>query len=197
MVEESTQAVPFLPTLRWMALWLQRQAEGYDYRQAVEKANETASTSKEMARTMICSPEGERLMLTVPVVGGSKRLRSGKVFLNTVPLSDHGNWRHNHLGAFEACYGRAPYYSHLIPELINIYQKEIFSLQEFNFAILKALSSFIMQDISVGDLKDIFNSTLIKRRGGELAPLTDPEISVIDPLMKFGKETLPVFAAIR
>lgn len=102
----------------------------------------------------------------------------------------HGNWPHVHLGAMEAIYGRTPYYQHVMPAVRNALQEPPASLMELNALLHRAISTFL----SVPACK---NTDGLAERCGEIASLINPELSIIDPLMRLGPETSLGLLALR
>ncbi len=89
---------------------------------------------------------------------------------------------HAHLGALEAICGRAPYYQHLIPKLRDAIGNPPKSLRELNLSIHDDIATFL------GVVATLTPEA--RERGNEIAADINPELSIIDPLMRFGKETL-------
>lgn len=209
---------PFAPSSGWfLRLFASFISGEFSEEEAIRAANrafqergnaglhEKGCSLKGFNRASIAGNDGVQMLLTVPVVGGSRSLRSCHD-PDGVMLSDHGNWRHTHLGTLEALYGKTPFFIYLMPRIKEIYESEIFSLRDFNLAIYKLFSSFILQEIPVETLPKLIKPELndagvpdtgnVVKRGREVARLIDPELSIIDPLMKFGPETLLTFYAL-
>lgn len=157
------------------------------------------------ARTFIRGNASDPLMLSIAVEGGGRRLRGRNAYFNTL-LSDHGNWRVTHRRALDAVYGKTPYYAHISALLNPIYEGTECTLAGFNNAIHKVLLSFLIGDmtreeilyISGGELCDETANllpedkiSLMFDRGNEIAERIDPELSILDALMNYGRETLP------
>lgn len=174
--------VPYLPTLRWYAVWFGSRCRGMEEEESQAYANRVCGISgKDFARTVIASPTGP-VRLSVAVEGGAPRLkRTGAE--SAVSLSDHGNWPHVHLGAIEAIYGRAPYYQYLMPELHDILEDRPVKLKELNRRLHTWITGYFQPSggIRIADA--------VRRRGEEIGRKLDPDISVIDALMRYGPET--------
>lgn len=117
--------IPFAPSAGWYACYFRAVALGLTADEAAARACvETEVMGKAFARSVITGPQGPE-RLSVPVDGGAGVLkRLGGALGASLPsplLSDHGKWRREHLGAWNAAYGRTPYFQHLFPELESVY----------------------------------------------------------------------------
>lgn len=109
--------------------------------------------------------------------------------LPSLIMSEHGNWRHVHLGALEASYGRTPFFGHLFPDIKRIYEEPLTRLEDFNVGLLEVIEDFIgMHDFLHTD-ESILTAPALER-GKELAGILDEKLSVIDAIMRFGRETI-------
>lgn len=103
------EPVPYMASGSWYSDWLLALLDGADETEARREANSRISlTAKEFSRATV-APD---VRLKIPVEGGSsaKRLHPSQLV-----ISDHGDWRHTHLGAISAIFGRAPFYIHIEP----------------------------------------------------------------------------------
>lgn len=188
--------VPFAASLEWYAIWWKARRERLSDSEAVSAANvATGIGGKDFARCRI-SANGNEILLSMAIEGGASTLKRQSQ-ISKARLSDHGNWRHVHLGALEAAYGRAPYYQHLIPLIKGVYDSSENSLQGFNDALHKALCQFLNitghhEDL---DLITASGSDVSLERAKELLSLASSRLSMIDALMNFGHETLLVLNA--
>ncbi|MEZ3550879.1 MAG: WbqC family protein [Muribaculaceae bacterium] len=172
---------PYAASFGWYAAWIHALSEGMNPDDAIAEANRQQGISgKGFARCRLRGRDGDTL-LSVAVVGGSHSLlRRGSEL--RAELSGHGNWPHAHLGALEAICGRAPYYQHLIPKLRDAIGNPPKSLRELNLSIHDDIATFL------GVVATLTPEA--RERGNEIAADINPELSIIDPLMRFGKETL-------
>jgi len=69
--------------------------------------------------------------LTVPVIHKFGQL------INDVKINNTSNWQHKHIQALKTNYGKANYYSDLMPEIEHLYNKDWQNLAEFNIAGIK------------------------------------------------------------
>lgn len=176
--------IPFLPSFRWYAAWLSERRKGVDEVAAVGIANTVAGIrGKDFARAVICGNAGEHL-LSVPVAGGSAMLKQTR-HLPEIIISEHGNWRHVHLGALEAAYGRMPFYQHLIPDILRCYEQDIQSLAEFNHSLHDSLCSLFLPSSLAENLPEA-----AAERGRELLGEVAQDRSIIDTLFRLGPESL-------
>lgn len=162
---------PFAPSARWI----------------VERSG---ARGKDFARTRI-----EGGMLGVPVEGGAQVLkRYGAEPL----LSEHGKWRREHLGAWQAAYGRTPYFIHLMPEIEAVYREselETLTLEEFNERLLRVAERWLQWDEKVivpgapsGHTEPDFKAIAERLRGK-----IRWDHSIFEALFRFGKETRLAF----
>lgn len=180
---------PYAPSLGWYVCWLQNILDGKSEQDAIAQANSGISPKK-FVRTDISDKNGNIISLSMAIEGGGRKTRNINNIENSL-LSEHGNWRKNHLGALEAVYGRTPFFEHIIPSLSVPYQnRSLLSLKEFNSAIHQVLSRFLLREIPLTRLISYAGSPVVSERAKELASKINPEISVIDSFMKFGPETL-------
>lgn len=162
---------PFAPSARWV----------------VERSG---VRGKDFARTRI-----EGGMLGVPVEGGAQVL---KRYGAEPMLSEHGKWRREHLGAWQAAYGRTPYFIHLMPEIEAVYREselEALTLEEFNERLLRVAERWLQWDetleaaampaeASKPDFKAVAEAMREKIRWDH---------SIFEALFRFGKETRLAF----
>ncbi|MDE5887065.1 MAG: WbqC family protein [Muribaculaceae bacterium] len=183
--------IPFLPTFRWYAAWLSERWKGVDEVSATAIANTVAGIQgKDFARAVIGGNAGKNL-LSVPVAGGSNSLKKAER-LPKIRIADHGNWRHVHLGAFEAAYGRMPFYPHLITEIKRCYAAETAFLSDFNHLLHQALCSILFP---TGLRMPAILPEAAAERGRELLKEVAQEKSMIETLFRFGSESiLPLMA---
>ena len=97
-----TTPVPFAPSLSLTRKFL---------------AGESPACGKECARCMV---QGD-MFLSVPVQGGASCLKGRHVDVRSLLISDHGKWRQEHLGTWNAIYGKTPFFDHLFPEIKQVY----------------------------------------------------------------------------
>lgn len=182
--------VPYMASAAWYAEWLRGLSIGMPETEAVGLANCAADVyGKDFARCRIRSNGGE-ILLSEAIEGGSSRLRRESA-LPKVMLSDHGNWRHTHLGALNAAYGRTPYYQHFMPLLEPVYQSAEVSLSGFNAKIHEAILKMLFGDDDPAQLiRALSGSNAAKERGKEISAEISLPLSVIDALMRHGREVL-------
>lgn len=183
--------VPFAASLEWYAAWWQARRKGLPDAESIVAANiATGISGKDYARCRIMA-NGNEIILSMAIEGGAARLKRSS-FIPSAQLSDHGNWRHVHLGALEATYGRSPFYQHLIPVIRDVYNSQENTLRGFNYEIHHAICSFL----NVENIKNIQDTILYegthatKERGEEIANGLDRKLSIIDTLMRFGTESI-------
>lgn len=181
---------PLSPSAGWMARWLESFITDEDFTLAVTSANKYNKTTKDFGRFSILTKQQEPLRLSVAVEGGGRQLRDADK-LNLLALSEHGEWRKIHLGALEANLGSLPYYRHLEARISDIFRDHSLRLlSEFNTAIFREISTFLLDTVKPDELKIYFTDTTLRSRGEEIAGKIDPDISVIQYVAELGKETV-------
>lgn len=132
------------------------------------------------------------MQLSVPVCGGGRRLRSPRAY-RYAEISGHGHWTHVHLGAIEAAYGRTPFYIHIQPPIQTILSACPRHLHELCSQLHHVCERFL--NVAAPLHSPLHDEAL--RRGHEILKLIDPDISILDPLMRFGPETILAIEAAK
>ena len=190
-----TLPVPLMPSIEWMGIFIRELNCGKDEIEATKLANLSLESSKDFGRFTIHDVKGDSLTLSVAVEGGGRQLRDLKL-LPTLRLSEHGEWRRNHLRTIEACLGKKPFFPYLFPSLENVYlNKNITSLTEFNAAILNIILSFIYGNITWDNINDRYQDDIILERGKEIYESIGKNRSSLEVIMTYGKESLLGFIA--
>lgn len=195
---------PTAPSFGWWRAFFKSLAQGASGEDAIQHANKRVTDVKEFARYTLLNPNGEPVVLTLPVEGGARLLR--KINSQDLKISEHGEWRKNHAGALEACLGKTPFYRYFEKGFLEVLSdKNLSSLESYNLAIFRVLYSFLMQDIPQEALQKEFErqngqaeglNPCVKERGKEIAALLNPEISIIEAMSQFGRETLLAIFAV-
>lgn len=140
-------------------------------------ATDLRHAGKEAARCDIATGR-----LTVPVVGGAAVLKHRDA--NPV-LSEHGKWRREHLGAWNAAYGRTPYFTHLMPQIEEVYaDSEGITLDEFSRRLLGVALLWLDPDALTATGHTI---ETVRR---EVRAKVDPRLSIFDAIFRLGRETV-------
>lgn len=170
---------PFAPSTGWMRIYLKALYEGASEESSREQASTTERIDgKKRARAFL--PE---LTLSVPVEGGSGQLKRRA---STPRLSSHGKWRREHLGAWNAAYGRTPYYIHLMPQIEEAYMSTADGapLSELNDKLLDIAKGWLEYESVAQErdrLSDIINAYKTRVRN---------ELSIFDLIFRYGKESV-------
>ncbi len=167
---------PFGVTSEWMGVYLHSLRDGQCEREARRAANIACRVSdKQFARCAITTG-----VLTVPVQGGGSVLKRRDA---DPVLSEHGKWRREHLGAWNAAYGRTPYYVHLMPQIEAVYMhSEGLRLEEFASRLLDIAQNWLDSEAIDAPLP-----------GGvreEMRQHIRHDLSIFDALFRLGKETV-------
>lgn len=181
---------PLSPKYSWWADFVRSVREGGSLNDAVIHANSKLTSLKEFGRFSL-QPQGNApLVLSLAVEGGGRQLRSAEK-INDLKLSEHGDWRKIHLGALEAALGRQPFYRYLEPRINKVYRNTgINILKDFNTAIFKEIYSFLLEGITADKLREFSESRVLAERGKEIAEEINKDVSVVQALSCYGKETL-------
>lgn len=144
---------------------------------------------KALARTLI---SGERL-LSVPVIGGSSMLKHTRGNMAQIMISDHGRWRQEHLGAWNATYGKTPFFQYLFPEIERVYMERSHStLQEFNDSLFGIVTTFLDPDTLLPSLNELKNTN--PERFAELRMEYERKVnlnySIFDALFRLGRNSI-------
>lgn len=168
--------IPFAASPEWYAAWLRARLAGADDAAACEAAcAELRPGAKDLRRAAIAAPQGS-MWLTVPLAKGPG-----------LRISDHGNWPHVHLGAINAIYGRTPYFPYLYDALSDVYGHIPGTLPEFAAAIHTLIISWLDTDAAMMALTA---GSAVRRTAEELKTKVNTRLSILDPLFRFGKDTL-------
>ncbi len=185
--------VPYAASAAWYAAWLRSLSSDCPMEEAIADANiSTQTDGKDFARTRIRgNAPGDEILLSVAVVGGASILKQSRRLSHAI-LSEHSDWQHNHLGALEASYGRAPFFRYIFPDLKRIFSGYGQPLADFN----REIHNYICDFLNIRDILSVPLSDAAKERGKELACEISPRLSIIDPLMRFGPETILILRTL-
>ncbi len=164
---------PFGVTAEWVGVYLHSLRDGLGDEEARGGATRRCGVSgKQFARCPIATG-----VLTLPAEGGGSALKRHGA---DPVLSEHGKWRREHLGAWNAAYGRTPFYAHLMPEIEAVYaDSEGLRMEEFNSRLLRvALGWLDMDAVGAGVPTGVREET----RG-----LINEGLSIFDALFRLGK----------
>jgi len=167
---------PLGVTSEWMGVYLHALRDGLCQEESRQTANHAYGVSgKQFARCPISTG-----VLTVPVEGGGSVLKRHDA---DPILSEHGKWRREHLGAWNAAYGRTPYYVHLMPEIEEVYMhSEGLRLEEFASRLLDVARDWLDSDAIGAPLPESVREEV--RRHIRL------NLSIFDALFRLGRETV-------
>lgn len=135
---------------------------------------------------------GDRL-LTVPVEGGASRLKRLPQNLSEILISDHGAWRREHLGAWNAVYGKTPFFPHIFPLLEAAYANHSQgSLTEFNGALWMIVKDFLKPGETMPAIRDLAdaNPERLEEIRKELTTKVNLNYSIFDPIFRLGKNVI-------
>lgn len=181
---------PLAPSIRWCGAFFKSWAKGIPESEAFLIANSTLRSPKDFGRYILKNQIEEYVKLSVAVEGGGKQLRTWDK-INNLYLSEHGDWRKVHLGAWEAILGRKPFFRYLEPALRDVYcDLNLKSLKEFNIAIFKILIAYLLGNLKPNSVVLNERNSEWRERGLEIAERFDQETSIIQALAENGPEAL-------
>lgn len=181
---------PLAPSVEWFSIFMKHLTENHNVEESILHSNEIIASTREFGRFLIQNSKGDILTLSMAVEGGARQLRDSRK-ISSLKLSTHGDWRKNHLGGMEACLGRKPFFCELINLISNVYSDPLIStVKHFNSAIFKAIFPFFIGNLKLEDLSEFYRSSILRQRGKEIASFFQPEISILQPLSDFGRETI-------
>ena len=187
---------PLAPSARWFSIFIRELSVTNDLSQAIFNTNSIILSPKEFGRFYLSDHQGTRFLQTIAVEGGGRQMRSFDK-IGTLILSEHGDWRRIHLGAFEANLGRKPFYPYLQDFLLKVYtNRSLKRLEDFNSAIFKVCYSLLLGDIPPASLS-LLQSGILMERGKEIAERIENEVSVLQVLAALGREALPGLFALK
>lgn len=169
-----TTSVPFAPSLSLTRNFL---------------AGESLVCGKEWARCMV---QGDQF-LSVPVQGGASCLKGRHVDVGSLLISDHGKWRQEHLGTWNAIYGKTPFFDHLFPKIKHIYAcYSNGTLGEFNSKLFELAMKFLDLKNLAPDITEMQNSRpeLIQQLRVEYETKVNLNYSIFDALFRLGRNTI-------
>ena len=188
----------YLPSLEYMTLLLQNPS-------LVFEVEETFPKQTFRNRCLILGANGvERL--TVPVI----HISGEKVHTKDTKIDYSQNWVKQHQGAIQAAYGNAPYYEYFVPYLSQIFAKKRFFLVDLNIDLLtlvyhildSPLEFSVTQEFKKFDGLSGYDLISAKKEWSERSIYLNrpyrqcfgtefvPNLSILDLLMNYGKESL-------
>ena len=108
-------------------------------------------------------------------------------------ISDHGAWRREHLGAWNAVYGKTPFFPYLFPHLEEAYANHSHgSLAEFNEALWGIIKDFLNPDETLPAIREMAaaNPERLKAIRNELATKVNLNYSIFDAIFRLGKNAV-------
>lgn len=134
------------------------------------------------------------------IIAGGQRLSIPLVKQSPDPndplISDHGRWRDVHLGAWNAAYGKYPFFIHLYPQLKAVYQTKSHStLSHFNQALAKLIENWIPVEKMKPEINRMRqeNPTRYAEIRQEYETLINAEYSIFDAIFRLGHECIFLF----
>ncbi len=136
------------------------------------------------------------VILTVPVAGGNSMFKRRDTDMSRIMISQHGDWQHQHIGTWQALYGKSPYFIHLFPMIHDVYSNHSSgSFLEFNRALYAVADEFLELD-AIRDATqrlNIENPGLLADMRNEVLSQCDENMTVFDPIFRMGKDAAYLF----
>jgi hypothetical protein len=188
----------YLPSLEYMTLLLQNTS-------LVFEVEENFPKQTYRNRCLILGANGvERL--TVPVIHFSGE----KIKTKDTKIDYSQNWVKHHQGAIKAAYGNAPYYEFFEPYISQIFARKRFFLVDLNIDLLtfiyrildSPLEYSVTQEFRLFNGRSYYDLISAKKDSSERLIYLNrpyrqcfgaefvPNLSVLDLLMNYGKESL-------
>ena len=92
--------------------------------------------------------------LTVPVMGGSK-----KILTSEIEIDYRQKWVQQHWRALQAAYGKSPYFEHYGPFFLEIYESRPERLWELNGKLLTLCLKLLQIEATIGQTDSYLQST--------------------------------------
>lgn len=134
--------IPYIASAHWYAVWLLMRVAGYDSDAAARQTDKTLRIdSRDLCRALIVKSDTERIMLSVPIEGGSSKVK--RLPFDSLQISEHGNWEHTHIHTMRTILGRSPYSAHFLPVIEDIITNHPPLLSEMNLQLHEAVMKAI------------------------------------------------------
>lgn len=171
----------YLPPLAWFVL-LNRKGD------FVIDAHEHYVKQTYRNRAYIKGPH-QLEKLTVPVQGGSKKIRTSEILIDY-----RQKWVQQHWRALRTAYGKAPFFEHYAPYFQEVYDREPARLWELNWELLTLCLKLLDIDKTIGFTDAYLESTnplILDYRSGINPKRTDVVTNIYRPVpynQIFGKD---------
>jgi len=110
--------------------------------------------------------------LTVPVIHNFGQL------IRDVQINSNTNWRHKHIQTLKTNYGKAKYYSEMMPDIEQLYDQDWQNLAEFNLAGIK----WILEKLAIKTSLVIASDIEELKKNADISP--DDRLILITKLMQ-------------
>ncbi len=191
-MSEQHAMVPYIASFRWYCHWMRGMLSGLDDNLARGEASRLCGVrSKLWCRTTCPSPSGGPVILSVPIVGGASAIKRNLPW--SMIVSDHGDWPRNHLGAFEAAYGRTPFYRHLEPDMRRILRD---APEKPLHEVCEGIHLTVCRMLAIPEILAPLRQALADRPSTlreiakGLSAMIDPEENLLGILSEYGPDTL-------
>lgn len=182
--------IPYLPSARWYAVWLLRRVEGYDAETAAKHADKTLRIdSRDLCRALIVKSDNERIMLSVPIEGGSSKVK--RLPFDALLISEHGNWEHTHIHTMRTILGRYPYSAHFLPVIEDIITNHPPRLSEMNLQLHDAVMKVTdLENLLPGGARLLATNPTRIRELAEGREMLSADACILQLIVNYGRESI-------
>jgi hypothetical protein len=168
--------IPYAPSCEWYSKHLGNIILGCE--------PPSVASLRDVTRCNIRTASGDAITLTVPVVGGASALKHLKY--EQLVASEHGNWRHVHIGALEAAYGKTPFFAYYIDDIKNALSMPSQMITLLNKNVYTIIESALHINEITDHLKREFSNNRFTAILADYSECFDPNVSVLDLLFRKG-----------
>ena len=169
--------IPYAASTEWYSEWLRARLGGLYDPEACREASRIYQTDTRPFRRTVIPADNGPMTLSVSVAKGPGHF-----------ISSHGRWPKVHLGALNAIYGRAPFFQHIFPYLSQALLDTPETIPELNAAIHRIITGWIDMDAARLAIS-LPPEAPAHALASELKKITDPSLSILDPIFRFGIDT--------
>lgn len=176
--------IPFAPAPGWFSSLFGEMMKERNFEESALTVSGCVAT-REYARTAI---QGGNLC--IPVEGGASVLKRR----GAVPVvAEHGRWRQSHQGAWNADYGKTPFFGHIYPAFQEIYQLPVgLPLEEWNRRFAEVVIKMLRPEEELPAIMEMAQTRrmLLNELKREYTAKINYNLSIFDALFRYGRDTL-------
>lgn len=178
--------VPYLASFLWYSAYMEARFYGLDEEDAVNLASSRCILkNKDYARSQI----SDDMRISVPLEGSSSAKHLPPEILS---ISDHGNWRHNHIAALDTVFSRTPAFLFLRDDILRVICREYPLLSMLTGEIHEVVKSFLQLDMLIEILMNLNSSEYdrIIKVGAEMYAGVAPCCSMVAVTSSLGRDAI-------